>query len=292
MSRLRPIFAAAFILVLWTSPLAAETAEERGDRHYRDRAAGFLDSGKLDPDEIAAAIEAYEEALERAPDSLALHFKLMDALYFQGFYVVAEKRGQRPIFDRLLELSERGLELTAAKTGKAAEIDSLAPEKQAEILAQVPEAAEAHFWSAAAWGLWGMSHSPWSALRAGVIDEVQEHAAMVVRLDDHCHDAGGLRILGRLYTKTPKVPLITGWIDRQEGLSLLRRALAISRRDPRTLFFLAEAILDYEKQSRDEAIDLLRELAGRSPDPAELYEETQVLQEARELLAEVERGKR
>jgi hypothetical protein len=72
----------------------------------------------------------------------------------------------------------------------------------------------------------------------------------------------------------------------------LRRALAISRRDPRTLLFLAEAILDYDEENRAEAIELLRELDGRTPDPAELYEETEVLREARELLADVEGGRK
>jgi tetratricopeptide (TPR) repeat protein len=280
----------ALCLVFAVSPLAAETAEERGDRFYRDRAAGFVATGELDPEPIAAAIAAYEEALEQQPESFGLYFKLMDALYFQGFYVVGEKRLQRPIFDHLLELSDRTLELLAAKAGKGDALASLPPDKQAEVLRQVPEAAEVHFWAAAAWGLWGMSHSVWSALRAGVIHQVADHAALVVRLDDRCHDAGGLRVLGRMHAKTPKVPFVTGWIDRQEGLALLRRALAISRRDPRTLLFLAEAILDYEKESRAEAVELLRELDGRSPDPAELYEETEVLREARELLAEVEGG--
>ncbi|MEE8525747.1 MAG: hypothetical protein V3T72_17555 [Thermoanaerobaculia bacterium] len=283
--------AATFFILLWVPPLPAETAEERGDRFYHRRSAGFLDTGILDPQPIAAAIAAYEEALKLHPESVWLHVKLMDALYFQGFYVVEERRLQRPIFDHLLELSGRALGLVAAKTGKENELASLPLEKQAEILRRVPEAAEAHFWASAAWGLWGMAHSSWTALRAGVLHKVQDHASMVILLDDRSHDAGGLRILGRMHTKTPRVPLITGWIDRRKGLSLLRRALAISRRDARTLLFLAEAILEYEKENRDEAIELLRELDRRTPDPAELYEETEVLRQARDELAELEGGK-
>ncbi len=273
------------------SALATESAEERGDRFYRGRAVGFLETGVLDPEPIAKAVAAYEEALSADPENFWLYPKLMDALYFQGFYIVEKKRQQRPIFDRLLELSSRALELAEEGSGRREELAGMTPEQQAEILRQVPEAAEAHFWAAAAWGLWGMSHSVWSALRAGVIHKVREHASMVVLLDESIHDAGGLRVLGRMHTRTPKVPFLTGWIDRKEGLSLLRRAVSVSRQDPQTLLFLAEAILEHDgKEHREEALELLRELDRRSPRPEELYEDSEVLREARELLTKLEGG--
>ena len=83
------------------APLAAETAEERGDRAYRQRAEGFIEGGTPAPEPIAAAALAYEEALRREPDSLRLVFKLMEALYFQGYHATADESDQREIFQQI-----------------------------------------------------------------------------------------------------------------------------------------------------------------------------------------------
>ena len=71
-------------------------------------------------------------------------------------------------------------------------------------------------------------------------------------------------------------------------LVLLRRALEVSRRDPRNLLFLAEGILEYDKENRAEALALLRELAAREPDPEEVVEHSEPLEQARRLLEELE----
>jgi hypothetical protein len=101
-------------------------------------------------------------------------------------------------------------------------------------------------------------------------------------------EGGGLRLLGRLNTVTPRVPFITGWIDRASGIAFLERANAISTRDARNPLFLAEALLDHAPGRRDEALRLLREVAGREPDPANVVEETETLVEARRRLDALE----
>ncbi len=272
--------------ILLGTPLLAETAEERGDRAYRQRADGFLDGGSPRPGPIEAAVAAYEEALERDPDDLVRIFKLIKALYFQGYYVVDEKQVQRRIYERLVDLAGRALELVAAKTGRE-DFPDLTLEQQAKLLRAVPEAAEASYWGAASWGLWGMTHNPLNALSKGVGSKVRNHARMLVLVDERHRDAAGLRMLGRFHTDAPKVPLITGWVDRQKGLAMLRRASEISRY-PRNLLFLAEGILEYDPEQRTEALALLRELARREPDPQNLVEHSESLELARRLLAELE----
>ena len=83
--------------LLLGAPLAAETAEERGDEACRRRAAGFLDEGAPRAEPIETAVAAYEEALESSPDDLGLTLKLIDALYFQGYYVIDDKKTRRRI---------------------------------------------------------------------------------------------------------------------------------------------------------------------------------------------------
>ena len=262
--------ALCLLSLLWSGRPPFASPEDRGDRAFRHRAAGYLDHGAPMSEPTEAAIAAYEEALSEDPDSLRALCKLMHALYFQGYFLTEDASVQREIYERLLELATRSVDLAAGKTGE--------------------EAAAAHYWAAAAWGLWGMTHSPLAAVRKGVLSKVRHHARMVVHLDERYNDAAGLRILGRLHTRAPWVPFLSGWVDRREGIALLRRALAISRRDPENLLYLAEALLDEDRAGRDEALELLRELDRRRPRPDELVEDAVVLEEARELLAKLEGG--
>ncbi len=271
---------------LLSAPVLAETPEDRGDRAYRQRAAGF--AGPSMPQLIDVAIAAYEEALRTQPNNLRLIFKLLNALYFKGYYVVADRQLKRQIYQRLVDLTGRALELVAAGTGRADELEDLSLERRAELLRVVPGAAEAHYWATASWGLWGMTHNPLKALAKGVGSKVRDHSRLLVLIDERHRDAAGLRMLGRFHTEAPKVPLITGWIDRSAGLAMLRKAVGISRYNPRNLLFLAEAILEYDEDNRAEALALLRELAVRKPSPEDLVEHSESLELARALLADLE----
>ena len=148
----------------------------------------------------------------------------------------------------------------------------------------------AHFWAAIAWGLWGMSHGYLEAGARGVAGKIRHHAQQVIDLDPGFADAGGLRLLGRLHSATPKIPLFTGWIDRERGIELLRKANRISTRDARNPLFLAEALLEHRPEARQEAIELLREVSARSPDPQRLVEESETIEGARQVLERLGEG--
>ncbi len=244
--------------------LPADPAASRGERYWRQRATGF-EAGQIDPQPIERAIQAWEEALAESPESLELRFRLMEALYFKGHFLESGVARRRQIFDRLVPLAEETV-TRAAGSGDP------------------PERARAHFWGAISWGLWGMSHGYVRAGSRGVAGKIRNHAMAVAALDPRLADAGGYRLLGRLHTATPKIPFFTGWIDRQKGIELLRQACAISTDDPRNPLFLAEALLQYEPESRDRAIELLREVAVRRPDPDRLVEQSETLDRARQVL--------
>ena len=255
-------------LLLLAVSVRAEDAEARGDRLWARRAEGFAATQRVDPAIAGGAVSAYEQALAAHPESLRLRFKLVEALYFAGHFADRDPDAARRRFERAVEVSEEA----CARSGGAG-----------------PEAVEAHFWAAISWGIWGMSHSTLAAAMHDVAGKIRDHASRVAALDPGYRDAAGWRILGRLHSQVPRVPLVTDWVDREKGIALLRKANAASDRDPRNPLFLAMALLAEHPRERAEALMLLRSVAARTPRADQLVEETEMIDEARKVLAREER---
>lgn len=98
----------------------------------------------------------------------------------------------------------------------------------------------------------------------------------------------GWRILGRLHTQVPKIPRFTDWVDRDQRIELLRRANAAAPGDPRNPLFLAEALLADRPEEKEQTLALLRGVAVRTPSPQALVEESEMVADARRLLAGAE----
>lgn len=264
----RGIALAAMTFFLAVAAGAAEDPEARGDRLWSRRAEGFAATRKADPVIANGAVSAYEEALRARPRDLRLRFKLVEALYFAGHFAAATPGEGRDRFDRMVELADEACSLADA----------------------APDELEAHFWAAVSWGLWGMSHGHLAAAMKDVAGRIRDHAARVATLDPAYRDAAGWRILGRLHTLVPRIPMMTDWVDREQGIAFLRQAYGASGRDLRNPLFLAEALLENKPEERGQALALLREVAAKEPRAPELVEETETIEEARRMLAEAEAG--
>lgn len=257
----------AALLVLSTASARAQLeAETRGDAAWARRAEGFAASGKVAPRPTAEAVAAYEEAIAAAGPSPRLAGKLVDAVWFQGHFALADGRGARALYDRAIEVAE------AAVARAVAQGDAMGE-------------AEARFWAAIAWGVWGLEHGYFAAGLRGVAGRIRDHGERAAALDETLANGGPRRLLGRLHTVTPKLPLFTGWIDPARGIANLERAVAISTTDPRNQLFLAEALLDHAPARRAEALALLARVAERAPDPAELVEQSETIAAARRRLS-------
>ena len=149
----------------------------------------------------------------------------------------------------------------------------------------VPQAKAIYLWGAVDWGLWGDAFGRLAAARQGVGDRLRRYGEVVLAIDERYENAGGHRLLGRLHDLAPKVPFVTGWVDRDKAISELERAVALGPADPTNELYLAEAILDHRPVARPRAIALLKGLAARQPSPERVVEESKVLEEARALLA-------
>lgn len=278
-----PAMRKTFLALLLTAlPLAAQTDPIAvGDAAWARRAEGHQ-GDRAAPGPIGEAVAAYERAVKEQPDRLEAYSKLLRALHYQGDYAVPTKEGKQKVFGRGREVVEAALARMSRRAGK--KLDDLPPAQVAKLVAGIPEAPSIFLWGGIHWGLWGDVYGRIAAARQGVGDKIRRYAEITIALDERLEKAGGHRLLGRLHTLAPKIPLITGWVDRGQAVSHLRRAVALAPDDLYNQVYLADALLQHQSEKAAEAREILRKMVQRKPDPARVVEDERALAEARLLL--------
>lgn len=276
-------------LLLGVAPLAAQSDPvadvlEQGDAAWSRRAEGHQ-GARAAGGPIDQAVAAYERAWTADPNRLEAAWKLLRALHFKGEFATAERAAKQKVFARGKEVAEAALDRLARHAGGRAKLDGMSPAQAAKALAADPAAKPILLWSAVHWGLWGDVFGRIAAARQGVGDKVRRYAETLIALDERFEDAGGHRVLGRLHTLAPKIPLITGWVDRKLAVSSLRRAVELGPDNLDNHLFLAEALLEHQPAKAAEARAILNRLLAAAPSPELAVEEAKTQENARTLLA-------
>lgn len=258
--------------------------EQRAATCWVARHRGFEATGRVDPAPVRCAIEGFGAAAAAAPERLEPRFREIEALWFAAHFVRMPGGEARTLLDRCVEVAEGAVAEVARRAGGAALDPGADFELRAAALAPIPGAGAAHFWAAIAWGEWALQHGALAALARGVPTRLRRHAELAARLAPGLRDGGGLRLLGRLHASLPRIPGLTGWVDRARGVELLREAAARWPGDPRNRLFLAEALLERDPSSSGEALALLEDLANDRADPEERVEQAETLHAAADLL--------
>ncbi len=267
-------------------PIAAQTDPiAAGDAAWARRADGHQ-GAKAIPGPVDEAIAAYERAVKEQPERLEGTWKLLRALHFKGDFTTGSSEARQKAFARGKEVAEAGIDRLARRTaGGRQKLDAMSPAQAAKAVAGVPEARPLFLWAAVHWGLWGDAFGRLAAARQGVGDRVKRYSETLIALDERYEDAAGHRILGRLHTLAPKVPFVTGWVDRGKAVSELRRAVALGPDNFDNHLFLAEALFEHQPDKAGEAREILRRLLARKPSPELAVEQEKSLADARALLA-------
>lgn len=272
-------------LLLFPSLLVAQDPIAVGDAAWARRAEGHQ-GDRAQPGPVNEAVAAYERAVKEQPDRLEGYWKLLRALHYKGDFATPGKEGKQQAFARGKEVAEAALDRLARKTaGSREKLDAMTPAQAAKAVSALPEAKPLFLWAAVHWGLWGDVFGRMAAARQGVGDKVRRYSEVLVALDERYEDAAGHRILGRLHTLAPKVPFVTGWVDREKAVSELRKAVALGPDNWDNHLFLAEALLEYQPAKAAEAREILRRLLARRPAPELAVEQERTLVNARALLA-------
>ncbi|HEV7667882.1 MAG TPA: hypothetical protein VGS22_05120 [Thermoanaerobaculia bacterium] len=262
---------------------AQAEAIAEGDAAFARRAEGAKGARAL-PGPIDQAIAGYEKALKAKPGQLEASWKLLRALHFKGEYVATASEAKQAAFGRGKQVVEAAIDELGKRAGGRAKFDAMAPAAAAKALAGVPEAPYVFLWGAVDWGLWGDAFGKLAAARQGVGDKVRRYGEIVLAIDPRFDEAGGHRLLGRLHTLAPKVPFITGWVDRDLAIDHLKKAVAIAPQNPYNQLYLADALLQYRSAAKAEAVAILKRLTAQKPSAERPVEDAAPIAEAKVLL--------
>ena len=147
------------------------------------------------------------------------------------------------------------------------------------------DVARFYFWSAINWGAWSRSVGLLGAVRQGVADRLHRYSLLAIALEPQYDEGGPLRLLGRLHAELPRVPFLSGWVDRDRALVLIERAHGLAPENPGNRLLLALTWLELQPERRSEAVELLRQVEALEPRPAMRIEDLAVRAEARRQLA-------
>jgi tetratricopeptide (TPR) repeat protein len=260
----------------------------RGDSAWASRAEGER-GGRPEPGPILEAVSFYESALSARPGSLAVRWKLLRALHFAGDFAPLDEEDARRILERAREASEKGLDLLADRVGSGVRLEEMEPEAIRSWLeardVSRSDVARLYFWSAINWGAWSRDVGLLRAVREGVANRLYRYTRIAIALEPEYDEGGALRLLGRLHAELPRVPLVSGWVDREQALPLIERAFALAPANPGNRLLLGLTLLDLAPERRGEALDLLGEVGQLSPRPSMRIEDLAMRAVARERLA-------
>jgi tetratricopeptide (TPR) repeat protein len=253
-------------LALWALPADANSQLSAGDRAW-DTRAEVLNQRRASHERIEQAIGLYRAACESEPDPLEARWKLLRALHYLIEFSNAPEQ-------RKGEAVEETLFLTRTWT------EALEPEDHAAAR----DRAQLYFWSAIAWGARGQRVGLLTIVREGVAGRMHDYVLRAVALDPEIERGGGYRLLSRLHAELPRVPFITGWVDRDQAVPMAERAFAVEPDDPGNRLILALALLERAPERRVEAAALLESVSRDAPRPAFRAEDLAIRAEARERL--------
>ena len=260
-----------------------------------DRAWSRRDEGRVGaraaPTRISEAITGYQKAAE-SPSHVEARWKLARALFFRAKYTSLGPDAQRAAFVKAREAGEEAIVIVReapATRGGVLPVDA-PPGSVAAALSREPAAAPTYFWTAVAWGEWGLLAGRYQAAKAGAATRVRDYAATVIALDPAFEDGGGYRILGRLHDRAPRIPYVTGWVSRAEAVRNLRLAVKVAPKNFVNRHFLAEALADQGAAAKAEAIRIERGILADAPSPGHLVEDLAIQAEARKNLTAWGRG--
>ena len=203
------------------------------------------------------AVDLFQKAAALDPASYEVRWEGARAAYYYGTYARtdAPDAEKMAIFDRGISLAK-------------------------EAVALSPKGVEGHFWLGVLYGVYGEAKGIFKSL--SLVPVIKQEMQTCVELDQTVEGWGPDRVLGRMYHK---LPFFKGG-DDEKSAAHLEKSLAGAPTNALTRLYLAET---YRSDGRKpDAVRLLKEIVGMTPDPRWAPEHPWITAQAEKLLKKLQ----
>ena len=251
-----------FLLIIFCLSMMIASAKagiNEGADFYSKRQDGS--KGTLASTEnIDKAIKQFSSALLSPESEKDAALYLLKSYYYKAEFAVQDKEEKKNIFNEGKALGEKYIE-------------------------KYPTSAEFRYWYLVNLGSWAQVYGILTAAREGVSDLMKTHSEKIIELDPEYRNGGGYFMLGAVNYKSPYIPFLLSWPDNDEAIKYLQLAVDTGKAEMKQKNYLAQAI--NKDGQHEKARKLLIEVIITEPDPENLVEELDAIEEARQLLEDL-----
>ena len=247
-----------FIIIFIISNIFSQGIFEEGIAEYNKRS---IDSNGLHASvtHIDKAINLFQKELDDDSSNLKEQavLYLLKSYYFKGEYAIQDNDLKKTIFDKGKKLAEKYINL-------------------------YPESAAIRYWYLVNLGSWAGVYGTLKAAREGVADIMKEQSEKIIDLDSEYKNGGGYFMLGAVHLKSPYIPFLLSWPDKNKAVKYLQLAVDTKESTLVQKQYLAHAL--YKIGSKEKAIDILNEVINSEPSIDDQIEDLNDINKAKKLL--------
>jgi hypothetical protein len=285
------VLALAVCGLVWAPPIHGDGLKDalaRGDRAYASRGEINDGRGRADPTRIVTAIAAYEEALAMDPTNLEVRWKTMASLYFAGDFAASSEEVAHGFYERGRALGEAGVTQVRERLKLGEKLSEMGAD---EIRAAVPseltnDVGQLYFWAAIDWGAWARTEGFLKIVTQGVAGKLRGYAKVSLALDPGIYRGGSQRLLAHMHANLPRVPFVSGWVDREKAVRFADQAIAVKADDVGNRVILGLVLLDTVPDRRSEGLAILEKVVATQPRAELVVEDQATVEMARKRLDE------
>ena len=251
-----------FLLIIFCLSMMIASAKagiKEGIEFYQNRQDGS--NGTLASTEnINKAIEQFSAALLTPESEKEAALYLLKSYYYKAEFAVKDKKEKKNVFNEGKALGEKYIE-------------------------KYPDSPEFRYWYLVNLGSLAQVYGILAAAREGVSDLMRTHSEKIIELDPKFRNGGGYFMLGAVHYKSPYIPFLLSWPDNDEAIKFLQLAVNTGKAEMNQKNYLAQAVS--KDGQHEKAKILLTEVINTEPDPANLVEDLDDIEEARQLLKDL-----
>lgn len=168
---------------------------------------------------IDKALPIFEQALKNGSDKEKAGYYYLASLNFKGQFVYIKETDKKAVF-------------------------KIAVDKGKELITLFPKSAGIRFELITSIGLLAESEGPIKSAENGVMNQMLFHTNMLIQTDSMYRCCAGWKVMSILHYKTPYIPLVLSWPNKDKAKKLLQKALKYYPADISNNYYYAEALLE------------------------------------------------